>query len=94
MKIAINLYDKKIADSALLAKKAAAVADEVNEAPLGDIPTYALRKIPDMEHALLKRSFSYLPGTEAYPEVCWAVMCCVVLCCTVLYCDVLLIYIC
>lgn len=35
----------------------------------GDIPDYAVRKIPDMTHSLLKRGFTYVPGDEAYPEV-------------------------
>ena len=38
----------------------------------GEIPDYAVRKIPDMKHSLLKRGFTYVPGDEAYPEVRWA----------------------
>lgn len=69
MALAINLYDRKLVDAEIMAQKAAAVADEINAIPLAKVPKYALRKIPDMNHALLKRSFSYVPGDEAYPEV-------------------------
>ena len=35
MKIAINMYDKKLVESAVLAKKALEVSEEINRKPLG-----------------------------------------------------------
>ena len=69
MKVACNLYDRKLVNAAIMTRKAQAIAEEVNNRPLPKIPEYALRTIPDKRNSLLKRSFSYLPGDEAYPEV-------------------------
>lgn len=69
MKLAIHLYDRKLVDSEILGLKAAEIAEEINKRPLPHIPDYAHRKIPGMGHSLLKRSYSYVPGSEAYPEV-------------------------
>ncbi len=67
--LAINMSDSKLIDNILKSKKIQELANEVNSKPLIPIPELASRKIPRMEHTLLKRSCTHVPGSEAYDEV-------------------------
>ena len=67
--MAVNMSDSKLIDNVLKCKKIQELASEVNSKPLIPIPDLASRKIPRMEHTLLKRSCTHIPGSEAYDEV-------------------------
>ncbi len=69
MNLAINMYNNKIMNSALQRQRIDAISSEINKKPLPSIPQYAIRNIPDPSNNLLKRNFSYIPGSQAYPEV-------------------------